>query len=346
MGRGMIRELRVRNFKSLRDVSLSCRRINVIIGEPATGKSNLLEVIGVLSWPGRGHLRDFVRMDDMTDLFYAHDLRNAVSISAGDLEIRISASGGGYAFESRKAGNPPSGLRYALNADGTLRQIALQEIALQGVPSEHEVFKFYRFPASGISGNVQDERYLLPPDGRNLSTIVLTNGGLREAARSIVMRYGLKLVFVKPDERMEFQMELEEGVVVSFAPRLVSDTILRLIFNLAAVESNRDSVVALEEPEAHTFPYYTKYLAERIALGGDGNQFFITTHNPYFLMSVLEKARKDEVAVHVARLEGNQTRVRTLGDEEMEEMMDLGADVFFNLDRLAPRRPDAASDAR
>ncbi|MDP7983062.1 MAG: hypothetical protein RAK18_07780, partial [Conexivisphaerales archaeon] len=190
MGRGMIRELRVENFKSLRDVSLSCRRINVIIGEPATGKSNLLEVIGVLSWPGRGYPRDFVRMDDMSDLFYAHDLRNAVSISAGDLEIRISASGGGYAFESRKAGNPPpSGLRYALNADGTLAPGSI--IASQEVLSEHEVFKFYRFPASGISGNVRDERYLLPPDGRNLSTIVHTNGGLREAARSIAMRYGL-----------------------------------------------------------------------------------------------------------------------------------------------------------
>ncbi|MGC8696643.1 MAG: AAA family ATPase [Conexivisphaera sp.] len=343
MGRRMIGELRVENFKSLREVSLSCRRINVIIGEPATGKSNLLEVIGVLSWPGRGHLRDFVRMDDMSDLFYAHDLRNAVSISAGDLEIRISASGGGYAFESRKAGNPPSVLGCGFNADGTLsRPIA----GSQEVLSEHEVFKFYRFPASGISGNFQDERYLLPPDGRNLSTIVLTNGGLREAARSIAMRYGLKLVFVKPDEHMEFQMELEEGVVASFAPRLVSDTILRLIFNLAAVESNRDSVVALEEPEAHTFPYYTKYLAERIALGGDGNQFFITTHNPYFLMSVLEKARRDEVAVHVTGFEGNRTRVRTLGDEEIEEMMDLGADVFFNLDKLAPRRPEAASDTR
>jgi len=47
-----------------------------------------------------------------------------------------------------------------------------------------------------------------------------------------------------------------------------------------------------EEPEAHSFPYYTKYLAERIALDKNNNQYFISTHNPYLLLSILGKAKK------------------------------------------------------
>ncbi|MHA1431833.1 MAG: hypothetical protein ACTSRV_15795 [Candidatus Freyarchaeota archaeon] len=52
-------------------------------------------------------------------------------------------------------------------------------------------------------------------------------------------------------------------------------------------------MLVFEEPEAHAFPYYTKFLAEKIALD-TSNQYFISTHNPYFLLSILEKAPKDE----------------------------------------------------
>jgi len=34
----MIENLRIRNFKSIRDLNLKCSRINVFIGEPNTGK--------------------------------------------------------------------------------------------------------------------------------------------------------------------------------------------------------------------------------------------------------------------------------------------------------------------
>jgi AAA15 family ATPase/GTPase len=43
----MLTELRVRNFKSLRDVALKLGRINVFIGENGCGKSNLLEAVAL-----------------------------------------------------------------------------------------------------------------------------------------------------------------------------------------------------------------------------------------------------------------------------------------------------------
>ena len=39
----MISQLRIKNFKPIRDLSLDCRRVNVLIGDPNTGKSNILE---------------------------------------------------------------------------------------------------------------------------------------------------------------------------------------------------------------------------------------------------------------------------------------------------------------
>ena len=57
----MITTLDIKGFKSVKSIRLDCRRINLLIGEPNTGKSNILEALGFLSWWAHGgELRDFV----------------------------------------------------------------------------------------------------------------------------------------------------------------------------------------------------------------------------------------------------------------------------------------------
>ncbi|MBC8229921.1 AAA family ATPase [bacterium] len=48
----MIEKLAMKNFKSIKDLEIDCGRVNLFIGEPNTGKSNILEAIGLLSWCG------------------------------------------------------------------------------------------------------------------------------------------------------------------------------------------------------------------------------------------------------------------------------------------------------
>ncbi len=86
-----------------------------------------------------------------------------------------------------------------------------------------------------------------------------------------------------------------------------------------------------EEPESNAFPYYTKYLGERIALD-QTNQFFIATHNPYLLSAIIEKARKEDVQVFITHFKDFQTRVKPLTANQLSELME--ADPFFNLDRF------------
>jgi AAA15 family ATPase/GTPase len=95
--------------------------------------------------------------------------------------------------------------------------------------------------------------------------------------------------------------------------------------------SNKDSVLVFEEPESHVFPYYTKYLGERIALE-ETNQFFIATHNPYLLSPIVEKGRKEDVQVFITYLQDYQTKVKPLTADEVTDLME--ADPFFNLDRF------------
>ena len=48
----MLTRLTVRNFKSLREVTVELPRLAVLFGPNAVGKSNLLDAIQALSWMG------------------------------------------------------------------------------------------------------------------------------------------------------------------------------------------------------------------------------------------------------------------------------------------------------
>ena len=55
-------------------------RVNVFIGEPNIGKSNILEVISLLSHVVYGSISDFVRMESLLDLFYYKDVSRIIEI--------------------------------------------------------------------------------------------------------------------------------------------------------------------------------------------------------------------------------------------------------------------------
>src|ERR1700712_4630450 len=71
-----IDHIHISNFKSIRDSRISdCKRINLIIGRPNVGKSNILEALSLFSIP---YLREnssrklsyLIRLENETELFY------------------------------------------------------------------------------------------------------------------------------------------------------------------------------------------------------------------------------------------------------------------------------------
>lgn len=322
----MLKRLEIKNFKSLKNLLLDCRRVNIFIGKPNTGKSNILETIGLLSHLYYGNLRGFVRFEYLPNLFYDQDIDNEIIIRA-DLEnlkytLKIMYQNNLFKCYLKKEGVETS--------EGEIFSYDYMGRGSRVVASEFERFKFYRFTIKD-KFSTKDSRFLLPPHGDNLLSILLVNKQLRKLVRSILSEYGFRLVLKPIEDKIEFEKEYEE-IVISYPYSLLSDTLQRIIFHLVAIESNKDSVIAFEEPEAHAFPYYTKFLAERIALDQNNNQYFISTHNPYFLLSIIEKTRLNELAVFITYYQDYQTRVKQLSEEEIEKILDLGPDVFFNIE--------------
>jgi hypothetical protein len=172
-----------------------------------------------------------------------------------------------------------------------------------------------------------DAGSLKPPNGQNLFSVVYGSKALRAAMQEFFKPYGLTLVMKPQERRFEVQKQ-SDGVVVSYPYTLTADSLQRVIFYMVAMASNKDATLVFEEPEAHAFPYYTKYLGERIALD-QSNQYFIATHNPYLLRAIVEKAKRQDVNVGVTYLRDYATQVACLAQDQLDQLLD--ADPFFNL---------------
>ncbi len=319
----MITKLSISNFKSIRQLDLDCKKVNLFIGEPNTGKSNILEALALLSWcarSGQGSLHDYIRFEFMQNLFHDQLLDQAIDISAAgtptsELYVRFKHD----RFELRS--QPKSGPFGIVDHQGNFQSGNVYDPATN--------IKFFRFKPLARY-NDGEPGSLKPPIGTNLFSVVFSSADLRETMKEFFRKYGLKLV-LKPQERVFELQKQTDDLVFSFPYALTSDTLQRIIFYTVAMASNKDSVLVFEEPESNAFPYYTKYLGERIALD-ETNQFFIATHNPYLLSAIIEKGRKEDVQVFITYFKDYQTKVKPLTPDEVSELME--ADPFFNLDRF------------
>jgi AAA15 family ATPase/GTPase len=160
-------------------------------------------------------------------------------------------------------------------------------------------------------------------------SLLMSNKTLRSAANDLFSPFGLRLGLRPHEHKIEVIKDYED-IIVSHPYALTSDTLLRLVFYLAAILTNKDSVLVFEEPESHAFPYYTGHLAEVIALDDANNQYFITTHNPYLLLPMLEKTPEGDLAVFLTYFEDYETKVKSLTKEDLQKLFEI--DVFSNLE--------------
>ena len=333
----MIKKLSVKNFKSIKELEIDCRKINLFIGEPNTGKSNILETLGLLSWFGYNNapLTEYIRFQSMQDLFCSGDfIDQSVEIKI-DIERRTGLAGIGIDTKIEFQGD-----RFLFFAGARLKDGGSDTLAKGSLDYSGEGSRSGNIPdLKSIKPCMFDKQtdfqwkessFLMPPHGSNMFAVVMGNKRLRELMSQFFEDYGFKLV-LKPREKTFEILKLGQDVIFSYPYILTPDTLQRMIFYTIAMESNENSTLVFEEPESHTFPYDTHRLGKMIAFDKT-NQYFIATHNPYLLLAILEKAPKEDVNVFITYVRDYQTKVKCLNGDEISELMIY--DPFGNLDYL------------
>jgi AAA15 family ATPase/GTPase len=336
-----IETIEIKNFKSIRHQKIEgCKRINVFIGYPNVGKSNLLEALGIFS-----SLRlseDFFRFNDLcrvknfSELFYNKNYRNAINITlnnrlmaeliltqSNELAIRVHTMvNAGSQIEntifSAEVDTRNFNYRYANPAN---------EIDYSDILGP---IRKYEFAQNEILTQ-QRPLALAIPSGANLLDILQRDSALRKEIAEIFEDYRLKLLL--DGDEIKFLKYLSDDTGIGIPYHQIADTLRRLIFYKAAIISNTESTLLFEEPEAHMFPQYISRFASSIINDENRNQYFITTHSAFVLNDFMEDLEKSDLAIFAVGFnKEGETIVRKFSDAEIDNIYQYGVDLFFNLE--------------
>jgi AAA15 family ATPase/GTPase len=333
----MINKVRVRNFKSIKNLEFFTSRVNIFIGKPDSGKSNILEAIGLYSLAydkskvrQKNSISDYIRAENMSDMFHDKIIDNKISVEikgdSGQNIFNIIYHDEKYELCCSELADNREIIKISLNKD--FKNISKPEINYcVSLP-----VRFYRFKQL-IKYPFKELDFLYPPYGDNLLSIINHRKDAKDFVINLLDEYGYKYQGFSDTNKIYFIIE-KKNESIPIPLYLLSDTLLRVIFFNIAIELSSNASLIFEEPEAHIFPFYNKYLAEKIALY-NSNQFFIATHNPTFVLNLIEKTSDEDLKIFLTYYDSKEfsTKLKSLSKEETESLSGYGESLFMNLDK-------------
>jgi AAA15 family ATPase/GTPase len=327
-----IEYVKISNFKSIANLELEdCRRINLFIGYPNVGKSNVLEALSLFSFShlkAGENLNKLVRVENKNELFHDVSKKNSlIETNQGSATLLNEH------VLSITAEDASGSCQEFLSIENEKTEMSIRSINNIIEPIIRNI-KRYTFQTNNQWKSIGDSQLLLP-FGENIIDTLSYNNNVSEVKawmKQEFAKFRLEFVLDKSSNCLKVQQRLGNDEVKQLPWSSVADTLQRVIFYKTAIASNKNSVLLFEEPEAHAFPPYIGNMMQDI-IAAKTNQFFIVTHSPFVTNDFLEYEHlRRETSIYLFDFENGQTIVKRLADEEIDEVYEYGIDLFFNLE--------------
>ncbi|MEP7141277.1 MAG: AAA family ATPase [Ferruginibacter sp.] len=330
----LIDNIEIKNFKSIRHQKIEgYKRVNVFIGYPNEGKSNILQALSLYGVNNIDNhsIADLVRLENPPNIFFNGDIENVASIKLnGIVEINVQYVNDGKLLvncsEVDELGKIDKSIfKFTINKDFSFTEpMSNLNYDLNNDTSVIGNIVKYSFKKEALNEPSDDNLVLNSPFGNNLYSLIQYNSELRNEVKELLKEYSLSLIFDQGSQITKVIKNVSDENVFIISFNLLADTLLRLIFYKAAILSNKhkSTVLLFEEPEAHMFPPYISKFKGNIKYDENNNQFFIATHSPFVINDFMENLRKDDYSIYTVGYdnETGETLIRRMTDEELHEI--------------------------
>ena len=306
----MIERIEIDGFKSFKDFALDVPPLLVVAGANASGKSNALDALRLLSEAERDH-NAFYRFNRGTGAQLLRQSGNGSRCQALRINVSVNvadASGSARTFEAGlRGGRQPAESRdggvHVVFLSGTGRSAAERDL----VSGELGSWLFLD-PVCSLARTRADgtDRGRLAPDASNLAAVL---GRFSESDALAELLLDVRAVIpalddVVPvrDHRGDWDYDLRYRELGAMAPAVASDGTLRVLALLAAIhDPEYPGTVIVDEIENGLHPSRLATLLSRIAdrtrsdQERPGRQVIVTTHSPVVVSHMLAEERDSVV---------------------------------------------------
>ncbi|RKZ47807.1 MAG: DUF3696 domain-containing protein [Candidatus Parabeggiatoa sp. nov. 3] len=317
----MISQLYIKNFKSLKEIDLEIRHLNLLTGLNGSGKSSLIQTLLLLRQSpeiGKGELK----LDNPSNTLFDAGVAEDVYYQFGtDKEIVFRCVSEQHCLEwffdcdvlshpnrdvlRASADYSPEQLQQCNVFSSAFQYLSAERAGAQNAyPASVEVVKNQKsLGLSGeytthflhVYGDYEVNEILHHPHARSNKLIHQTEAWLSELATGV----RLKTEEISNEEvRLDFQFDTDQGITHKFKPKNVG---LGLIYVLPVIVSllsaEKDKLILIENPESHIHPRGQVELGKLFAAAAQsGVQLFIETHSDHILNGIRIATREKCIA--------------------------------------------------
>jgi predicted ATPase len=302
----MIENIAIKNFKSLKNISMKTKSLNLLMGLNGMGKSSLLQCLLLLKQSNNLYKRElrldgnlinigkgkdaFYQFADDDNIIFKIHFSNNKNFSwefQYKPEYKELKAKSGYTEEDLKVFTEAINSFQYITAD----RLGPQEIydTHQGLISENQIGEKGEYTVHFL--NVYGNSIKVPPKLKHDKTEDLTlinqvNGWLGEISPGVK----LNIMDVPHVDKilLNYQFELKKGNTTTFKPINVGfgiSFVLPIVVSLLLPMKNK--IIILENPESHIHPRGQAELGKLMALSAaSGAQLFIETHSDHLINGV------------------------------------------------------------
>jgi len=343
----MIKKLKIKNYKSLKDIELELDKFNVLIGPNASGKSNLLDCLAFISeiaqgkvnesLAGRGRYKHVVFSGEKENIELSIDFmrdnepsRYFISVSEmGIDEERLTIEDVGVIDRHLNE------IKKRLDT-GELEKVTegtWVSAIYHHSPKTREYlnsWRSYNFITSEMRKTYSARRNLiLDKNGGNLAQVLLslhnerpkTFDKIEDMLEQAIPQIDELLTPLTEDGETYVAIR-EKGFDSPFDYFQVSDGTLKLLAYITAITANEPKLICFEEPENFIHPRLFELLLE--ILKKSDKQIILSTHSPYLVdwvepgdVIIVEKTDKGTVTKRIEKADKLKGHLEKIGLGEL-----------------------------